>query len=93
MLLQWNSVPPKESQGNLYVKGFDIRPQTIGLGRKRQMETKSVSVCLTPTKLAAVLPSDTRALLPHSSTDSDRYTGTTTIRDQRTETHIKPHRF
>ena len=40
-------------------------------------------VC-TPNKLVAVLPPSTRALLPHSSTGSDRYTGTTTIFDQRT---------
>ena len=39
-------------------------------------------VC-TPNKLAVVLPPGTRALL-HLSTDSDRYTGTTIIRDQRT---------
>ena len=40
-------------------------------------------VC-TPNKLAAVLPPGTRALLPHSSTGSDRYTGMIHIRDQRT---------
>ena len=40
-------------------------------------------VCST-NKLAAVLPPGTRALLPHSSTGSNRYTGTTTIRDQLT---------
>ena len=40
-------------------------------------------VC-TPSKLAAVLSPSTRVLLPHLSTGSDRYTDTTTIRDQRT---------
>ena len=40
-------------------------------------------VC-TPSKLAAVLSPGTRVLLPHLSTGSDRYTDTTTIRDQRT---------
>ena len=40
-------------------------------------------VC-TPSKLAAVLSPDTRALLPHLSTGSDPYTDTTTIRVQRT---------
>ena len=40
-------------------------------------------VC-TPSKLAAVLSSGTRVLLSQLSTDSDRYTDTTTIRDQRT---------
>ena len=40
-------------------------------------------VC-TPSKLAVVLSPGTRVLLPHLSTGSDRYTDTTTIRDQRT---------
>ena len=40
-------------------------------------------VC-TPSKLAAVISTGTRALLPHLSTGYDRYTDTTTIRDQRT---------
>ena len=35
-----------ESQDNLLVKGFDSPQQTTGLGRLRQMETKSVSVRL-----------------------------------------------
>ena len=34
--------------------------------------------------LAAVLPPGTLALLPHSSTGSDRYTGIIYFRDQRT---------
>ena len=82
---------PLESQGNLFGKGVDLRQQTTGLGRLRQMETKSVSVRLF-TASVAVLPPGTRALLPHSSTDSDRYIGATTIRDQRTfRKHIKFH--
>ena len=40
-------------------------------------------VC-TPSKLAAVIFPRTWALLPHLSTGSDRYTDTTTIRDQHT---------
>ena len=40
-------------------------------------------VC-TPNMLAAVLPPGTLALLPHSSTGSDRYTGMIYFRDQRT---------
>ena len=32
------------SQGNLFVKGFDLRQQTTGLRHLRQMETKSVLV-------------------------------------------------
>ena len=40
-------------------------------------------VVFTPSKLAAVLSPGTRALLPHLSTGSDRYTDTATIHDQR----------
>ena len=37
---------PLQSQSNLFVKDVDLRQQTTGLGRRRQMETKSVSVRL-----------------------------------------------
>ena len=37
---------PSATQDNLFVKGFDLRKQTTGLGRLRRMETKSVSVRL-----------------------------------------------
>ena len=37
---------PPASQGNLFVKGFDLRQQPTGRRRLRQMGTKSVSVCL-----------------------------------------------
>ena len=40
-------------------------------------------VCFGSVCTPNVLPPGTRALLPHSSTDSDRYTGSATIRDQR----------
>ena len=37
---------PPASQGNLFVKGFDLRQQTTGLRRLGQIKTKSVFVCL-----------------------------------------------
>ena len=43
---------------------------------------KSRQLVCQPNKLAALLPPDTRALLLHLSTDSNRYSGTTIIRDQ-----------
>ena len=62
----------------------DLWQQTTSLGRLRQMETILFRYVCTPSKLAAVLSPGTRVLLPHLSTGSDRYTDTTTIRDQRT---------
>ena len=72
---------PPASQGNLFVKAFDLRQQTTGLRRLRQMETKIVSVCLYTEQACSGSPSR------HSGSSSalkysDRYTGTTTIRDQ-----------
>ena len=69
----------------LVCQGF--RPKIADLWSRKPKTDGDLSlyrfVCI-PNKLAAVLPPGSRALLPHSSTDSDRYTGTTTIRDQRT---------
>ena len=70
------------SQGNLFINVFDLRQQTTDLGRHRQMETALFQFICTPNKFV-VLPLDTRPLLPHLSTDSDRYPGTNVIRDQR----------
>ena len=55
---------PSTSQGNLFVKGFNLQLQTTGLGCLRQMETKVCfsSVC-TLNKLAPVLPPSTWARL------------------------------
>ena len=78
-LFRWSSVPHRKVD-NLCVKCFDLRQQTTGLGRLRQMDTIGLYrfVC-TLNKLSAVIHPG--ILLPHSSTDSDRYAGTTTIHD------------
>ena len=76
----------KSRQPVLFVKGFDLRQWSTGLGRLMQMETKSVSVRLYTEQ--ACYGSPTRhsgsSSAFNSSTEFDRYTGTNIIRDQRT---------
>ena len=77
---------PSASRGNLFAIGFrpvaaDWSIVSDAPGRWRLSLFRFIC---TPNKLAAVLPPGTRALLPHSSTGSDRYTGMIYIRDQRT---------
>ena len=79
------AVYPNGKSRQLVCHGFSIcgsRP-IVSDASGRWRLSLFLYVC-TPNKLAAVLPPDTRTLLPHSSTGSNRYTGTTTIRDQRT---------
>ena len=75
---------PPVSQGNLFVKGFDLRQQTTGLRRLRQMEIKSVSVCLYTEQASCGSASR------HSGSSSARPLFVTSVC---LETHIKPHQF
>ena len=50
-------------------------------------------VCFGSVCTPNVLPPGTRALLPHSSTDSDLYTGSATIRDQQLFVMVGPISF
>ena len=88
------AVYPAGSQGNLFVKGFDLRQQTTGLRRLRQMETKSGSVFLYTEQDCCGYSSR------HSGSSSAlKYRPTVTLArpvfmtSVLLETHIKPHHF
>ena len=91
---RWSSISRRQVKATCLsrVSTYDSRPLVSDAwGRWRLSLFRFVC---TPNKLSAALPPATWALLRHWSTDTDRYTSTTTIRDQRwMETYIKPHQF